>query len=438
MVEGKTTLLDSIQLALFGKLNQCSNRGTLPYEEFLRRCIHKNVSPHDGTCIELEFSQISDGKTEIFRIIRSWAQNGSGIRENLEVYRNATLDEILTENWLDHVDQFIPVGLAELFFFDGERIEQLAESSNASQMLSSAINSLLGIDLVDRLENDLDTYSRNLARNINNDKNKHQIDQGERQVFEARVNLDLAKQDLAAARNNIAGIDKKIDVIEHEYRSQGGVLYEQRKDLESEHDHLVIAIKEYDSKLRELASGIAPLAIIENQIELVKQQAERETETELQLLLASELEKRDAKLLRNLDTDVLSELAIETINNYMIADRKQRLEKVKTNVYLNLDRGARNKLLSINQGLFRDLREKLNNLLKERSKIAERISLVVEKIDQIPDDNAIHYLLDRLQSARAERREILARIARLKEDIIKNERVFKKAKHNYAQTIEKI
>jgi DNA sulfur modification protein DndD len=36
---GKTTLLDSIQLALYGKRAPLSNRGNLAYEEYLRRSL---------------------------------------------------------------------------------------------------------------------------------------------------------------------------------------------------------------------------------------------------------------------------------------------------------------------------------------------------------------------------------------------------------------
>ena len=38
---GKTTFLDALQLILFGPHAKCSSRGSLGYQEYLSRCIHR-------------------------------------------------------------------------------------------------------------------------------------------------------------------------------------------------------------------------------------------------------------------------------------------------------------------------------------------------------------------------------------------------------------
>ena len=40
---------------------------------------------------------------------------------------NGELDNLLTDNWNDFVSEFIPQSMSELFFFDGEKIEDLAD-----------------------------------------------------------------------------------------------------------------------------------------------------------------------------------------------------------------------------------------------------------------------------------------------------------------------
>src|SRR5437762_345940 len=69
---GKTTLLDAIQLALFGKLSRCSTRGNLAYEEFLRRCISRGAAPGSGSSVALEIRQTFDAQTHEFVITRRW------------------------------------------------------------------------------------------------------------------------------------------------------------------------------------------------------------------------------------------------------------------------------------------------------------------------------------------------------------------------------
>ena len=54
----------------------------------------------------------------------------------------------------------LPTEVAPLFFFDGERIEQLADLDKSAQVLSTAVQSLLGLDIVDRLVTDLSVLER--------------------------------------------------------------------------------------------------------------------------------------------------------------------------------------------------------------------------------------------------------------------------------------
>ena len=42
---GKTTILDALQLVLYGKFARCSNRGTASYETFLQKSINRAARP---------------------------------------------------------------------------------------------------------------------------------------------------------------------------------------------------------------------------------------------------------------------------------------------------------------------------------------------------------------------------------------------------------
>ena len=60
----------------------------------------------------------------------------------------------MSENWNQLVEDLIPFGIAQLCFFDAEKIRFLAEDEGSSQALGEAIKSLLGLDLADRLVTD--------------------------------------------------------------------------------------------------------------------------------------------------------------------------------------------------------------------------------------------------------------------------------------------
>src|SRR5918911_1431206 len=157
---GKTTFLDALQLALYGRMARCSNRSGLAYEEFLRRCVHWAADPKEGAALEVQFRHTSDGEEHTYRINRAWSAQGGAVRERVEVALDGSVDRVLTDSWGEYVESLIPLRISHLFFFDGEKIEGLADLENSAAVLSTAIHSLLGIDLVDKLTTDLVVLER--------------------------------------------------------------------------------------------------------------------------------------------------------------------------------------------------------------------------------------------------------------------------------------
>ena len=76
---GKTTVIDAIQLALYGPLAKVSNRRNLGYERYLRKCIHTEVDPMEGAGVELTLGLVSAGEEYTLQIRRSWRMNGKGL-----------------------------------------------------------------------------------------------------------------------------------------------------------------------------------------------------------------------------------------------------------------------------------------------------------------------------------------------------------------------
>ena len=87
---GKTSLLDAIQLCLFGSHAKVSNRSALSYPDYLCRSIHRGTGS-DEASIEIRFRHTVDGSEDNYTLFRSWRRNGSGCKERLEVLKNGRL-----------------------------------------------------------------------------------------------------------------------------------------------------------------------------------------------------------------------------------------------------------------------------------------------------------------------------------------------------------
>ena len=195
---GKTTLLDALQLCLYGPHAAISNRNGLLYRDYLARCLHRNSGIREAA-VEIAFRHTIDGKEDRYRLHRSWrmGKNG-GCKEHFEVLKNRRRDAALAENWIDQVEDFIPPNIAKLFFFDGEQVESYAAQENSTQLIGGAIRNLLGLDIVDQLEKDLRTYLRRKRMEDKDDPLRGEIEQAEAALKELRQRIADLKQEQAA------------------------------------------------------------------------------------------------------------------------------------------------------------------------------------------------------------------------------------------------
>src|SRR5689334_16683947 len=69
---GKTTFLEAMQLALYGKGVKPSSRGRLAYHDYLARSINRYVEPSAGAGLQFEFRHLTEGREETIRLIRTW------------------------------------------------------------------------------------------------------------------------------------------------------------------------------------------------------------------------------------------------------------------------------------------------------------------------------------------------------------------------------
>ncbi len=148
---GKTTLLDAIQVALYGTRARCSKRVNLGYDEFLRQSVHHGVSGAEGAGVSVTFRYASGGEEHVYDVNRFWSVQGKKVREELQVSRDGLHDRWHSEHWGQLVEDFFPLEVSQLFFFDAEKIRSLAEDETSSQVLGTAVKSLLGLDIAERL-----------------------------------------------------------------------------------------------------------------------------------------------------------------------------------------------------------------------------------------------------------------------------------------------
>src|ERR1700676_3599593 len=89
---GKTTLLDAIQLALYGNRARCSKRADFSYEDFLRASIHYGTPDGERAAVGITFRYALDGEEHLYDVLRTWHVAEDRLREDLRVQRDGLAD----------------------------------------------------------------------------------------------------------------------------------------------------------------------------------------------------------------------------------------------------------------------------------------------------------------------------------------------------------
>lgn len=432
---GKTTLLDALQLVLYGKFARCSNRGNLSYEEFLRRSIHRSIDPKTGAALELTFRLVANGKEQTYILNRKWFQQGKSLREEIEVIRDGQPDSALRDSWDQYVEEFIPSRISSLFFFDGEKIEEFASQENSAQLLSIAIHSLLGLDIVDQLSKDLVVLERRKQISLKNDTERQQIEQAKSELEEIEEERSILIQTRAALRNELDLRNKNCRQVEKLFRQEGGELFEKRDEIEEEKILIKEQLNSVEDELREMAAGAAPLSLISDLLQSLRQQDYREETAQQAKALGGILEERDKQLLEVARQRKAPDKALIFIEGFLLEDRTQRIKESKTKQYINLDSETRKILSRLIDDAIPDERDHSLQLLKQSDSLQLMFEDFDRKIAGIPDKDLIDPLIKNRQEARLAVEETEGKISALASEI---ERINFKRDHKQSSITSQI
>lgn len=257
---GKTTFLSAVRLVLYGRQSLDVTPTRKEYEEHLLDLIHRpNQSLVRSTqaSVSLEFEYARLGERATYRVVRFWEERAKSVDERLVIYQNESTEPYLDDEQAQaFLNQLVPPGVAQFFFFDGEKIAALAKD-DTDVVLADAIRRLLGLDLIDRLNSDLSVFLRSHRASLGDKKLRDEIAalEGELSKMEEKYKVLESERATLGAQRTEAKEDyykKKADLS-----TQGGAWSVNREELEGELDRLRMERRHKENSLREALNGPA-------------------------------------------------------------------------------------------------------------------------------------------------------------------------------------
>jgi len=390
---GKTTLFDAILLVLYGARANCSKkRRNQPYHDFLRACIHRGVDASDGASVSLSFEYASEGEEHVYDVIRTWSEVGGKIRENLEVRKDGAKDGWLSKNWNQVVEEIIPVGISQLFFFDAEQIRFIAEDESTNEALGSAIKALLGLDLAERLIADSKVMEMKL-RELQISEEAHGSIEGLKAKLEATIEeLSALRQDRSSLQNGLEKCQNEFKKAEQAFAQGGGKHWAKREELKNEQLELISNRQANFSDMEHLAFGPLPLTLVPELLEEVRQADEREQSQKQSHMAGSAIADYKKRVIEGLRKLIQEDELLKSIEEVHEAETPQTDRAREIGWEFNLSQRARVQIEQLLIENAQDVKCKASELVEQTDDIEAKIDSVKRSLAAVPRDEAIKEL----------------------------------------------
>ncbi|MGM8397215.1 DNA sulfur modification protein DndD [Enterobacter hormaechei] len=264
---GKTTFLDALQLALYGKFAKCSNRGRLSYSAYLEKNIN-HFAEQKKASVTIRFRHNDNTfKPHVYEIERSWEKiDKKDCKEKVTVLYNGVHDLLLSENWDEIVNEFIPQSISELFFFNGEKIENIADPKRSAEFLKTGIEALLGLENLSQLSNNLKVIKRRKQEKLLNKEDNYELLTLKNNLEQLIANRDKLHEELNTKNIELESVNEELSLLEYELTSSGADKLSLRKDIEKKIFDLNQQRFEIEHSQLRLAASVLPLKLVRNLI----------------------------------------------------------------------------------------------------------------------------------------------------------------------------
>lgn len=297
---GKTSILSAIRLALYGRLAYGSSTQQQEYVDELSALVHNGSSlgeqPNEAS-IELVFIYNKGGEEAEITVTRAWQK---GKRDKLTLQQDGKLIQGLSyDQCQGFLNELIPHGIADLFFFDGEKIAELAEDESGN-ILRTAVRRLLGLDLIEKLRNDLIIFVKRYQAGQLAESQQQKLVDLEEQIkkFAFKTEEILEKADFA--KSHIDVMSRKIMIQEALLAAQGGAFAQTKAKEKQKVDILLKERDRLEKALRHECDSSLPYALAPKTMSRLLEQIG----TEIQIKQAKIFETELNNFLMKLNNDI--------------------------------------------------------------------------------------------------------------------------------------
>lgn len=410
---GKTTIVEAIKLCLFGRIFNGSTLSRENYFNYLLLGKNKSsVKDNDNRFfIQIEIDIDDTYPTYSITLKREWEfKDGRVDKENFTIYRGGVPLEIIPRDyWEDYIISLIPPYVSDHFFFDGERVKELASGNKAEEILKESIRDLIGLKLYETLATDLDSLINKIKRrNINHSELQEEIIEKENEISKINREIDCIENDIDANSHKVAKMYYLRKDVEKDLRRRAGAFARDRKKNENTLLRLKRELDELNNKIRQICGEVLPFVIASDVCKSLLNQLKKERR--LKELIAGKhiLEEVNQKFMKKVESSKkLTDLSKNQLNiikteiNNIFSEMFEEIVNESQEFFIHdLTSAEMDFIENFLNKTEEYVKIELNEILKLREKNLLQAKKLKDKLKQVPDECFVKEYVEELTSIR--------------------------------------
>jgi len=390
---GKTAIMEGINYCLYGGK-----------KDDIFRCINRKSMTLGNASISFELEIEMNDFTPLI-VKRSWSAGtidlpkARDLEERLVVIKDGKRVSVQNKQmWQDFIRATIPPGITQFFFFDGEKIQEIASDDHSEIRLKSSLEAALGIEYINKLSSDL-LY----------------IKQEERKGFVeiSDEDLEFKESELKLIRSKFSKMNKEHQELKDEIQEFKNLHEEAKKRFvanfnmepetkdtirETEKRRIQISnnINQLDNQIRTLSEKYLPYSLLGSMFSGIKEQIETERESAQEEAIRENAGQLAKRIVRAVEEP-------EPIYRETLSESK--MEELERRIYMLLSKGTSpgeaNRILNLSDRDAAKILQKIEEL--EKSNVFLIQPLLEEKQELGSALKDIEYVLKNGVSTQSEK-----------------------------------
>ena len=336
---GKTSIMESINYCLYGG----------KADEIFRAINRKEIAKGNAAGRFELTAELDDGSELIVK--RSWSAGviespkAKDLNERLVVVKDGKRVSVQNQQmWQDFIRATVPPGITQFFFFDGEKIQEIAADDHSEVRLKSSLEAALGIQNINQLSSDLIYLKQEERKGFveisDEDLTFKESELKKEQAKYTRLNRerDEIKEDLTAFKEQYDEAKKRFQAtFNRDPESRDAIREAEKRRIQTSN-----RLGQLENEIRGLCEKSLPFSLLGCFFDGIRQQIENERESLQGEAIKEHAEELAKKIVRVVEDP-------EPIYNERLSDEKMvELEKRIFNLLREGDaQAATDKLLNL-------------------------------------------------------------------------------------------